>query len=315
MTLLFDTTTLDPQDRAERWGEACGRIFFPMSASGGALSHSRIERHRVGPVDLFRLASDHGTARRTGVGIRAYDPEVLLIATALRGRAGVEQDGRGTMFAVDELSSWDSSRPFSAIHPEPFELLLVAMPKALLGARVDAICRQTARRLPGTSPLGAMTTHFLRQTWQALEGDDVNRGDLADALIALVRAVHSQDREAPDATRAASGTVLLEQVKAYVEAHLGDPDLGPEALARAHYVSTRYLQKLFAREGVTVTEWVRRRRLEACRRDLCDPALAHEPISQIARRWALPNPAHFSRLFRETYGCTPSGLRARARSA
>jgi AraC-like DNA-binding protein len=41
---------------------------------------------------------------------------------------------------------------------------------------------------------------------------------------------------------------------------------------------------------------------------------AHEPISQIARRWALPNPAHFSRLFRETYGCTPSGLRARARS-
>jgi len=144
---------------------------------------------------------------------------------------------------------------------------------------------------------------------------DYHAGDLADALIALVRAVHSQDREAPDATRAASGTVLLEQVKAYVEAHLGDPDLGPEALARAHYVSTRYLQKLFAREGVTVTEWVRRRRLEACRRDLCDPALLHEPISQIARRWALANPAHFSRLFRETYGCTPSGLRSRARSA
>jgi AraC-like DNA-binding protein len=310
MAVLFDTAMVEPEERAERWGDACDRIFFPMQALGGALSHSRIERHQVGPLELFRLASDHGAAQRTGVGIRAYDPEVLLVATALRGRSVIEQGGRGATFAVDELSSWDSSRPFRAQHLEPFELLLVAMPKALLGARVDAICRQTARRLPATSPLSAMTTQFLRQTWSALEEPAVNRGDLADALVALVRAVHSQD---PGAPRVAPGMVVLEQAKAYADAHLGDPDLGPETLARAHYVSTRYLQKLFAREGLTVSEWVRLRRLEACRRDLCDPALAHEPISEIARRWGLPNPAHFSRLFRETYGCTPSELRLRAR--
>jgi AraC-like DNA-binding protein len=157
-----------------------------------------------------------------------------------------------------------------------------------------------------------MTTHFLRQTWDALDQPAVNHGDLADAVIALVRAVHSQDAGEADAGRAAPGLVLLEQAKAYVEAHLGDPQLGPEALGRAHHVSTRYLQKLFAADGATITEWIRQRRLEACRRDLCDPALAHEPTSQIARRGALANPAHFSRLFRETYGCTPSGLRARS---
>jgi AraC-like DNA-binding protein len=315
MAVLFDTALVEPEERPERWGEACDRIFFPMQALGGALTHSRIERHQVGPLELFRLASDHGAAQRTGVGIRAYDPEVLLVATALRGRSVIEQGGRGATFAVGELSSWDSSRPFRAQHLEPFELLMVAMPKALLGARVDAICRQTARRLPGSSPLGAMTTHFLRQTWDALEQPTTNHGDLADAVIALVRAVHSQDAGDADAGRAAPGAVLLEQVKAYIDGHLGDPDLGPEALARAHFVSARYLQKLFAADGATITDWIRMRRLEACRRDLCDPALAHEPISQIARRWALPNPAHFSRLFRETYGCTPSGLRARARSA
>ena len=314
MAVLFDTAKVEPEERPERWGEACERIFFPMRALGGSLSHSRIERHQLGPIDLFRLASDHRAAQRTGVGIRAHDPEVLLIATALRGQSVIEQGGRDAAFAVDEVSSWDSSRPFRVAHPEPFELLLVAMPKALLGARVDAICRQTARRLPSSSPLSAMTTHFLRQTWNALEEPAVNRGDVADALIALVRAVHSQEAGDADAARAAPGTVLLERVKAHIEAHLGDPDLGPEALARAHFVSTRYLQKLFATDDTTISDWIRLRRLEACRRDLCDPALAHEPISHIARRWALPNPAHFSRLFRETYGCTPSGLRSRARS-
>jgi AraC-like DNA-binding protein len=303
---------VEPEERPERWGEACDRIFFPMQALGGALSHSRIERQRVGPLELFRLASDHGAAQRTGVGIRAHDPEVLLIATALRGRSVIEQGGRGATFAVDELSSWDSSRPFRATHLEPFELLLVAMPKALLGARCDAICRQTARRLPGGSPLGAMATHFLRQTWAALEEPGVRRTDLADALVALVRAVHSQDAARADAGRAVSGSVLLEQVKAHIEARLGDPGLGPDALARAHYVSTRYLQKLFAGDGVTISQWIRTRRLEACRRDLCDPALARQPISQVASRWGLANPAHFSRLFREAYGCTPSELRARA---
>jgi hypothetical protein len=128
MAVLFDTATVEPQERPERWGEACDRIFFPMQALGGALSHSRIERHQLGPLELFRLASDHGAAQRTGVGIRADDPEVLLVATALRGRSVIEQGGRGTTFAVDELSSWDSSRPFRAQHLEPFELLLVAMP-------------------------------------------------------------------------------------------------------------------------------------------------------------------------------------------
>lgn len=317
MALLFDTTTLAPDERPERWGEACERIFFPMHAGGGALTSSRIERHHVGPIELFRLVSDHGVGLRTGVDIRAYDPEVLLIALALRGRSRIEQGGRTAGFGVGDLSSWESSRPFRATHLEPFELMLLSMPRALLGARADAISRQTARRLPGDSPLGAMTTEMLRQTWRTLDaesaaGPAVNRGDLADALIALVRAVHSQDALTPAGTRAASGAALLAQVRAHVEANLGDPDLGLQSLARRHHVSTRYLQKLFADEGLTVTDFVRARRLEACRRDLCDPALAHETISEIARRWGLPNPAHFSRVFRETYGCTPSDLRAGA---
>jgi AraC-like DNA-binding protein len=73
------------------------------------------------------------------------------------------------------------------------------------------------------------------------------------------------------------------QIKAYIDDHLGDLALGPTSIARAHYISTRYLHKLFAGERLTVSDWVRRRRLEACRRDLRDPALAHETISAVAR--------------------------------
>jgi AraC-like DNA-binding protein len=39
--------------------------------------------------------------------------------------------------------------------------------------------------------------------------------------------------------------------------------------------------------------------------DLLDPALAARPVSAIAARWGLVDPAHFSRLFRAAYGVPP----------
>jgi len=68
----------------------------------------------------------------------------------------------------------------------------------------------------------------------------------------------------------------------------------------------RSLHKLFERHETTVAGWVRRRRLERCRRDLVDPALRSRPVSAIGARWGLANPAHFSRLFRAVYGLSPT---------
>ncbi len=75
-------------------------------------------------------------------------------------------------------------------------------------------------------------------------------------------------------------------------------------------ISARYLYKLFETQQTTVADWIRRRRLERCRRDLLDPALTARPVSAIAARWGLPNPVHFSRLFRAAYHAPPGEYRA-----
>jgi AraC-like DNA-binding protein len=102
-----------------------------------------------------------------------------------------------------------------------------------------------------------------------------------------------------------SRSVLLAGVKAYIGEHLGSPALGPEEIARANHISTRYLHRLFEGEGLSVSEWIRDQRVERCRRDLRDPLLQHESILSIATRWGLPSPAHFSRVFRAAYGQSP----------
>ena len=102
---------------------------------------------------------------------------------------------------------------------------------------------------------------------------------------------------------------ILLNIKSYIEANLGKPDLAPEEIARGSFISTRYLHKLFESEGVSVCQWIRVARLERCRRDLVDPSLGNQTILEIASRWGLTGPQHFSRLFRTTYGCSPSDYR------
>jgi AraC-like DNA-binding protein len=99
------------------------------------------------------------------------------------------------------------------------------------------------------------------------------------------------------------------QTRAFIEEHLGDPDLTPPAVAAAHYVSVRYLHKLFETQEASVAEWIRQRRLERCRRDLLDSALSALPVNAIAARWGLLNAAHFSRAFRAAYGTAPGEYR------
>ncbi|MDT0306195.1 helix-turn-helix domain-containing protein [Streptomyces sp. DSM 44917] len=102
------------------------------------------------------------------------------------------------------------------------------------------------------------------------------------------------------------------QVLAFVVAHLGDPDLSPGAIARAHHVSVRTLHCLFQDHGTTVSGWIRRERLERTRRDLADPALAGLPVHRIATRYGLPHYAGFSRAFRAVYGMPPREYRRHA---
>ncbi|MFD2353574.1 helix-turn-helix transcriptional regulator [Nonomuraea ferruginea] len=103
---------------------------------------------------------------------------------------------------------------------------------------------------------------------------------------------------------------LTARVHAFIERHLGDPGLDPAAVAAACHVSPRSLHRVFEARDTTVAGWIRHRRLERCRRDLADPALAGVPVSAVAARCGLPDPAHFSRLFKRAYGVPPSRVPA-----
>jgi AraC-like DNA-binding protein len=92
-------------------------------------------------------------------------------------------------------------------------------------------------------------------------------------------------------------------------------DLSRDSIARAHFISKSYLDKLFDAKGTSVWQSIKERRLDRCRCDLQDESLAHESILEIASRWGFTSAAHFSRTFAATFGISPREYRSASRGA
>lgn len=105
---------------------------------------------------------------------------------------------------------------------------------------------------------------------------------------------------------------LRERIDRFIEENISDPQLAPERIAAAHFISVRQLHALFRDQGLTVGALVRSRRLERCHDELSDPASAHLPVATIAARHGLIDAAQFSRMFRRQFGVAPSAVRRRA---
>jgi AraC-like DNA-binding protein len=103
-----------------------------------------------------------------------------------------------------------------------------------------------------------------------------------------------------------------EQIKACVRAHLREPGFGVADVAARLRMSPSTLHRVWAGEACALGEWIWAQRLDAARRDLCDPGMGARSVSEIAFGWGFNDAAHFSRAFRSRFACSPRQMRAGA---
>jgi AraC-like DNA-binding protein len=314
MAVLIRTCDVPAAYRYDAWRsivcDTLGPLDFrsdpdvPLSGEIGAGS--------LGPVNVGRVqtSTPHSVHRTPGL-IRRGSAELYRVVLAMSGKPRLEQGGRAARLRPGEFAIYDFARPYQLAYDSAVELAVFGFPRDLLALSPDSADRLTAVPIAAGQGIGALASPLLRRAALDLETyGPASAARLCTVMMDLVTAaVAERAGQAESLPVESRERTLLLRVHAFIEQHLGEPDLSPGLVAAAHHVSVRYLHRLFEAEDTTVAAWIRRRRLERCRRDLADPALGAVPVSTVAARWGLTDPAHFSRVFRRAYGLPPAEYR------
>jgi AraC family transcriptional regulator, carnitine catabolism transcriptional activator len=242
---------------------------------------------------VFLMASFEPKRHAANGGLRAWLRRQARYGAELAGiETGSEVLAAAGLLAGHEVAThWDNLPGFQELYPD---------------------CRATARLF--TIDRGRMTcagaSAVLDMTiaWIGSQHGPALAGEIAQHLLLRTRRPEEEQLAPPLATV----QPLLQRVIALMERSIEEP-LSCTALARRLRVSPRRLQRLFRRElASTPSQQYRKLRLAKAHALLQQTDL---PVTEVAFSAGFTSPAHFSRLYRRSFGRPPSADRQQSTDA
>jgi AraC-like DNA-binding protein len=332
MATFVTTANLPESQRLAFWRDAICGTFLKVDISQVS-EQSRpflgeLTTVKVKDIAFSRVAvGDCPTLyERTSLWARQAGEALVFVSLLLRGTCLIAQDGRAAKLEEGDFACYDSTRLYSLRHEKHFEQLVLQMPRELWISRMGPTEPFTGRVVHGGTSLGGLVSNIVSQVITSLLVTDQVAADvigagvignielptahrLADVAIDLVTAAFGDQLSNKDIAKSSTRISLLYRAKALIEDNLHDPDLCPETVARYLRISVRYLHDLFHEDNSTVSNWIWKRRLERCRRDLSDPLLANKSVSEIAFDGGFNAFPHFAHRFKAAFSKTPSDFR------
>lgn len=297
-------------DRLALWGDFVRRYIGRLhtDAYGDHRFDGTLKLNDLGAAKLCRIEVSRHRVVRTPELIRADDRGYVKIVAQASGSGCFEQGGRKAVLGPGDWAIYDTTKAYIAANPEGVLQLAVLLPRERLGFADHELEKLMVRRFSGRAGVGRLAYGLIAETFEAVPAGQLPDGeDLAARLSDLVRQAALERMGRP--TDLTLQENARDRIKAFITANLDDPALSLDGVAGALNCSKRYLHKLFRDETETLNEYIWRSRLEMVRRDLDDPVQIHRSITDIAFAWGFNSSAHFSRLFRERYGVSPTGYR------
>jgi len=263
--------------------------------------------HRLGDIRLLELSGNPFGATRGRSEISADSDAYLGVLYQKSGSTLCKSDDDRLTVGPGEIGIWYSRRPLSFEMPERFDKLCMVIPIARIEGVLYNVEAYEGLHLPAGSNLAVLLGSYLSTlTDRVLTRNDNTPFDTIDVTLELLGAAFRAQRQS---SITAPRDRLFARISRYIEGRLQDADLSPKKIAEDNGISVRYLYLLFSLQGMTVAGWVRTRRLARCRADL-DAANAYASVTEIAHKWGFNDSAHFSRLFKVSFGMSPTGYRS-----
>lgn len=294
------------------WKKLISNTFVPLDAEP---SHSGpfsgvISGRQMIDVGMMRLAAGPQTVSRSPKLIALGGTGHFKLNLQLAGTGLLLQDGREAVLQPGDVAVYDTQRPYTLTFDKSFETLVLMFPQHLLGLSGEDVSELTAVRMGKGNRLAESVAPFVASIAAQLPElkNPIGRR-LTLNIVDLLSTMLADEIYTTGEHDCDNHSRLLRRIQHHIETNLADPTLSPDSVAKAHHIATRTLHKAFSASGLTVAGWIRERRLEHCRRDLGDPLREHIPVGVIGSRWGFVDAAHFSRIFRASFGVSPSQYR------
>lgn len=315
MSRTLSTASVAAPQRVAYWTDLVCDTYVQLQCDappGAEGIDGEIVADELATLQLSRVTASAQVVRRTPALIARASEDHFLVSIQTAGRGVISQDGRHAVLAPGDFALYDSTRPYQLTFDGAFQQFVLMLPGPTLRTALRDTERLTATTVSGERGAGHLMIGMIRTLATdigalAPESAAAVADSVSQILVAGLAALPAARRQPVSQLTA----YHREQIKALVRARLADPALNVATIASALRLSTSTLHRAWAGEACSLTDWVWAQRLDAARRDLCDPACAARTVSEIAFAWGFNDAAHFSRAFRARFGLAPRDARAR----
>jgi AraC-like DNA-binding protein len=285
-----------------------GQMFYPLQARAPKdcrLSISDFASRRAGEFRFTKSAIEHDGPIG---GVRLWEhiagdtPDEFVLIVADTAALRYTQFRRQVELPVDSMMLLDARNPYEYERCFSGRVTCYHLPGRVLRDVLPFPEDLCAIRIDSAGGIGGALRSFVGLAWnQSVIDEDVRERlfhDIATLIpvAAGTAAARPIGKARPDA---------MERAQAFVDANLSNPRLSVADVARAVGISTGRLHALARVHGEGIGRMMLARRLDACAAAL-DSGRSERRLIDIAMDYGFVSPSHFSRAFRERFGCTPS---------
>ncbi|MBL7203380.1 MAG: helix-turn-helix domain-containing protein [Desulfobacteraceae bacterium] len=310
---VLSTLDVRKPERFSYWCDAVCDVFVQLDVTNVIKSPTffgSIDTSYLDDLQFSDVVSENQRVVRSMRQISKATQDYFLVSFQLSGRGLVTQGARTAVLHPGYWALYDTTRPYELNFTEPFEQLVLQMPRDKLKSRLILSQKTVAQAINGNRGLGKVTLDLIMSAWREIGTISPQQLDrLYDTITELLATCLNESIHG-NIPSARSRIVRLMEIKKFINIQLRNPLLNVEMIANASHLSTRYVHLLFKDEDATAASYIREQRLQKCKQNLQDINQFNRSITDIAYSWGFNSSAHFSSSFSERFGVSPREYRA-----
>lgn len=310
MNNRYSTHLLPQRERQDYWQGVIDDAYFPLELDfrNPTEFHGNLSQWRMGRLGISRLESSATCYKRMQQQIDESEPYFLITIPA-QEQVRFSQADRTVVCNPGAFILERSDLPYEFSYNKDNALWVIRVPVSLLRSRIREPERFLYMEFDKRRGMGNVFYTFMRNIVQQSSYTDQSSHDiLGNQLIDLLAHSLENDDRVLMSNEAGLRSAHLRNIEGFVKENIQRSDLSPDMIAGACNISTRYLHKLFKDSDQTVSQWIKELRLQSAMNDIrADNGFA--TLAEIAYRWGFNDQAHFCRLFKARFGCTPKEVR------